>query len=173
MRTSDLLGVLAGFVISYAGFLLLAYTGSPCASLSERTSFVGGIAVAPASQPAASTQPGDATQIENPYALETCDSWPSPVERWLTVFGWIATGLLGGAAASRIGAAIAQWRGAFAVAAGFVGAISHSAISAKVSLTLWELLAVLAPLALLAAGVGAIGGALAKRFAKQMPGAHS
>lgn len=113
----------------------------------------------------ASTQTSDANQTEYPYGLETCDFWPSPGERWLTVIGWISIGLLGGAAASRIGNLIAPWRGSLAVGAAFIGVIIHSAISSRESLPLVELLSVLAPLTLLAGVVGFIGGALAKRFA--------
>lgn len=160
VRISDLPGVLAGFVLSFAGFLLLAYTANPCASSpSERTSYVGGIAVA------RDPQPASPAGVENPYGLDTCDYWPSLGEKWLTMIGWLTVGLLGGAAASRIGVTIAPWRGSIAVAAGCMGAISLDAVSFQGSPSLVELLSVMTPLTLLAGLVGFIGGAIAKRFA--------
>lgn len=104
-----LLGILAGFLITFAGLLVFASgTNDSCSDeLLERSSYIGGIEVE--SQPQSSAV-RDSDVTDNAYGLEICDTWPSPLARWITLLGAILIPMIGGAAATRIGPGNKPWR---------------------------------------------------------------
>jgi hypothetical protein len=166
MRSSDFPGALAGFSVAFVGFLILHNSADPCGStLTERSSYIGGISVTPQDIPRAAPQSEDAVNVDNPYGLQTCDYWSSPGEKWLGVLGFAVISLLGGATAARIGTTIAPWRGSLAVGTALGGVVLYALASTREPIPIGEILVWTAPHMVLAAIVGGIGGALAKRLA--------
>jgi hypothetical protein len=151
------LGVLAGFLITFAGLLMFAMgAGDRCSmDLLERSSYIGGLEVERPDSPAKSAE---ALDVENPYGLgpESCDAWTSPLARIISLAGMILIPLIGGAAATRIGHGDGVWRAV--IATGLAG-LAIATVSTR--FTAGDAILKLLFSAAAFAALGALGAALA------------
>jgi hypothetical protein len=168
-----ILGIGAGTAVCIAGLILLAIMiGGPCGRM-ERTDYVGSLDEVFAShfphveQPV-SAEDGAIAVVESPYGFDTCDYWPSPWERVLTLLAVFVALSISGALGARLGSTILPARGA---AASALGCLLLSVLTVVENSNLWPVgvtaIVTIAVITLIAGVIGYIGGSVVQIRARR------